>query len=190
MEKEELIPGLYRATSGGEKAAAPARIVGDVVHRALQLWKFPDQGENEFIDWAASELKSRGVIRESEIKNGYRRVKNILERFQDHELFNRMDTAEKLLHELPYSVGENNEPYQSGVIDAMFREAGRWFIIEFKTDEIRDKRRFDWVWQHEDYQQQVEKYIRAAELVLGEKPEAILCFLNYEKRIQLITDRW
>ena len=190
MEKEKLVPGLYRATSVGEKTAAPARIVGDVVHRALQLWKFPDQGENEFIDWAASELKSRGVIRESEIKNGYRRVKNILERFQGHELFNRMDTAERILHELPYSVGENNEPYQSGVIDAMFREAGQWFIIEFKTDEIRDKRRFDWVWQHEDYQQQVEKYIRAAEFVLGEKPEAILCFLNYENRVQLITDRW
>ncbi|HDD61021.1 MAG TPA: hypothetical protein ENF22_00650 [Chloroflexi bacterium] len=190
LEKEKLISGLYRATYGGEKPAAPARIIGDVVHRALQLWKFPDQGENEFIDWVAAELKSRGVIREREIKNGYRRVKNILERFQGHELFIRMDSAEKLLHEIPYSVGENNEPYQSGVIDAMFRESGRWLIIEFKTDEIRDKRRFDWVWQNEDYQQQVEKYIRAAELVLGEKPEAILCFLNYEKRIHLVDDQW
>ncbi|MCD6425803.1 MAG: UvrD-helicase domain-containing protein [Anaerolineales bacterium] len=190
MEKEKLISGLYRATSRGEKLAAPARIVGDVVHRALQLWKFPDQGENEFIDWVAAELKSQGVIREREIKNGYRRVKNILERFQGHELFIRMDSAEKLLHEIPYSVGESNEPYQSGVIDAMFRESGRWFIIEFKTDEIRDMRRFDWVWQNEDYQQQVEKYIRAAELVLGEKPEAILCFLNYEKRIHLVDDQW
>ena len=190
LEKEPPISVLYRATSDRESESAPARIVGDVVHRALQLWKFPEQGESGFIEWASAELKSRGVIRENEIKNGYRRVKNILERFQDHELFNRMDTAEKLLHELPYSVGENNEPYQSGVIDAMFRETGRWFIIEFKTDEIRDKRRFDWVWQHEDYQQQVEKYIRAAEMVLGEKPEAILCFLNYEKRIHLVDDQW
>ena len=190
LAKEKVSPGLFRATSGGEKSAAPARIVGEIVHRALQLWKFPDQGENEFIDWAAVELKSRGVLRESEIKNGYRRIKNILERFQDHELFNRMATAEKLLHEIPYSVGDKNKPYQSGVIDAMFREDGRWFIIEFKSDEIRDKRRFDWVWQNEDYQQQVKKYIRAAELVLGEKPEAILCFLNYEKRIHLVDDQW
>jgi ATP-dependent helicase/nuclease subunit A len=190
FERDDFIPGLFRATSTGERKAAPARIVGDVVHRALQLWKFPDQGENKFIDWAAAEFISRGVIKESEIKNGYRRVKNILVRFQEHSLFARMDNSGKLLHEIPYSVGGNDEPYQSGVIDALFKEDGRWFIVEFKTDEIRDKLRYDWVWQHEDYQQQVEKYISATEIVLGEKPEAILCFLNYEKRVQLITDRW
>ncbi len=190
FERDNFIPGLFRATSTGERKAAPARIVGDVVHRALQLWKFPDQDENKFIDWAAAEFKSRGVIKESEIKNGFRRVKNNLERFQAHSLFTRMDNSGNLLHEIPYSVGGNNEPYQSGVIDALFKEDGRWLIVEFKTDEIRDKLRFDWVWQHEEYQQQVEKYISATEIVLGEKPDAISCFLNYEKRVQLITDRW
>jgi len=188
--RDDYVPGLFRATSTGERKAAPARIVGDVVHRSLQLWKFPDQGENKFIDWAEAEFRSRGVVKESEIKNGYRRVKNILERFQEHSLFTRMDNSGNLLHEIPYSVGGNNEHYQSGIIDALFKEDGRWFIVEYKTDEIRDKQRFDWVWEHEDYQQQVEKYISAVELVLGEKPEAILCFLNYENRVQLITDRW
>jgi len=190
IESGEFVPGLFRATSVSERANAPARIVGDVVHRALQLWKFPDQGEDDFINWTAAEFKSRGVIRDNEIKNGYRRAKRILERFQEHELFIRMNSSEKLLHEVPYNVGGENEKYQSGIIDALFMENGDWFIVEFKTDEIRDKLRFDWVWKHEDYHQQVERYIRASELIMGEKPGAILCFLNYEKRVQLITDRW
>ena len=190
LEKDVIPLELFRATTTTDRSAAPARIVGDVVHRSLQLWKFPSTGEADFIDWASAEFKSRGVIRESEIKNGYRRVKSILERFEDHELFERMGKADQLLHELPYSFGGVDEPSQAGIIDAIFKENGHWFIVEFKTDEIRDKQRFDWVWQHEDYQQQVGKYILAAELALGEKPGAILCFLNYEKQVQLITDRW
>ncbi len=190
FDKDIIIPRLFRATITTEKSAAPARIVGDVVHRSLQLWKFPTMGEAEFIDWATAEFKSKGVIRDNEIKNGYRRVKGILERFVSHDLFERMTKAEKLLHELPYSVAGVNEPPQAGIIDAIFKEDGHWFIVEFKTDEIRDKQRFDWVWHNEDYQQQVGKYIRAVEMVLGDKPGAILCFLNYEKQIQLITDRW
>ncbi len=188
--EEVKIPGILRATTIAKKPAAPARIVGDVVHRALQLWKFPDQGESEFIDWAGAELKGRGVIRESEVKNGYRRVKDILERFQAHELFGRMTRAEILLHEVPYSIGEKGKPGRSGVIDALFKDEGRWYIVEFKTDEIRDKKRFDWVWQHEDYKQQVGRYINAVNVILGEEPEAVLCFLNYEKRIYLVTDQW
>jgi len=190
FDNDDYVPGLIRATSASDRTAVPARIVGDVVHRALQLWKFPDQGEDDFIDWAAAEYKSRNVVNDGLIKNGYRRARNILERFQDHDLFIRMNTAEKLLHEIPYSFGGVNEPFQSGIIDALFKENGRWFIVEFKTDEIRDKIRFDWIWKHKDYQQQVERYIQATEVALGEKPSAILCFLNYEKRIQLITDRW
>jgi ATP-dependent helicase/nuclease subunit A len=190
LENEDIVSGLFRATSTSERSAVPARIVGDVVHQALQLWKFPDRGENEFIDWAVAELKNLGIIRDSEIKNGYRRIKNILERFQDHELFRRMTSAEILIHELPYTIGGKKTASQSGIIDAIFKEDGCWFLVEFKTDEIRDKQRFDWVWQHEDYQQQVERYIQAVKSLLGEKPEPILCFLNYEKRVQLITDRW
>ena len=116
-------------------------------------------------------------------------MKNILD-FQEHDLFSRMNTSDKLLHEIPYSIGGVDKLYQTGIIDALFRENERWFIVEFKTDEIRDKLRFDWVWQHEDYQQQVERYLNAVEMTLNERPQAILCFLNYEKRVHLLTDRW
>lgn len=122
---------IYRSTTITNKATAPARIVGDVVHRALQLWKFPDQGETGFIDWAVAEMKIRGVIRESEVKNGYRRVKDIIDRFQDHELFERMINAETLLHEVPYSINSKSSTAQSGAIDALFKEDDRWYIVEF-----------------------------------------------------------
>lgn len=189
QDESDVVPVLFRVTSVNDRPSAPARIVGDIVHRALQLWKFPDHGESEFVDWVTVELIKRGVLKESEIKDGYRRAKKLLERFQSHELFNRMNESDRLMHEVPYSVRGDKEKYQSGIIDAMFWENGRWIIVEFKTDEIRDKKRFDWVWEHEDYQQQVAKYVSAVKTILDDTPQAILCFLNYEKRVHLVKDR-
>ena len=86
-------------------------------------------------------------------------------------------------------MGDQNSVFK-GSIDALFRERNHWVLVEFKTDEIRDQKGFDWIWEHEDYQDQVANYLRAAKKILGEQPEPVLCFLNYEKRVHLVTDRW
>ncbi len=181
---------INRIVSPSDRKKAPAWVVGQVVHRALELWKFPSQGEADFVQWADSELIKQGLFTENEIQDGYRRAAAILERFCDHDLFQRMSDAESLKHEITYSVLGKDQKTQSGIIDAMFREGENWYLVEFKTDEIRDKKRFQWVWDEEDYQDQVEGYLVAAEIILGIRPEPILCFLNYEKRIHLVTDQW
>jgi ATP-dependent exoDNAse (exonuclease V) beta subunit len=195
--EEEVLPifdldkhQIKRVVLSSDRAHAPAWMVGQVVHRALELWKFPYQGEVEFLEWATAEFKKLGLAAENEIKNGFRRTTEILERFCDHDLFHRMSEAEILKHEIPYSIIGQDEVLQTGSIDAIFKEGDRWILVEFKTDEIRDQKRFDWVWKREDYQEQVTKYLQASEQILGERPEPILCFLNYEKRVHMVVDRW
>lgn len=195
--EEEIFPvfdinkyKIKRVVSSTDRKKAPAWMVGQVVHRALELWKFPYQGEVEFLEWATTEFKKLGLVAENEIKNGLRRTTEILERFCDHDLFHRMSEAEILKHEIPYSIIGQDEVLQTGSIDAIFKEGDRWNLVEFKTDEIRDQKRFDWVWKREDYQEQVAKYLQASEQILGERPEPILCFLNYEKRVHMVVDRW
>jgi len=181
---------IRRVVPASDRKKARAWMVGQVVHRALELWKFPYQGELEYLEWATAEFKKLGLATENEIKNGFRRTTEILERFCDHDLFHRMNEAEVLKHEIIYSIIGQNEVFQTGSIDALFKEGDQWILVEFKTDEIRDQKGFDWVWAQEDYQEQVAKYLQASEQILGERPEPILCFLNYEKRIHLVTDRW
>ena len=181
---------IYRVTSDSKRAHVPARVVGEIVHKALERWIFPSNGEADFINWAETEFRELGLVTEKEIQNGYNRARKILERFQDSDLFQRMDNAELLKHEVPFSVmGDQNSVFK-GSIDALFRERNHWVLVEFKTDEIRDQKGFDWIWEHEDYQDQVANYLRAAKKILGEQPKPVLCFLNYEKRIHLVTDCW
>ena len=179
---------IKRIVPPAGRRKAPAWMVGQVVHRALELWKFPSGGEMEFLEWVEAELKKLGLVTEKEIQDGYRRITAILERFCDHDLFQRMTEAEILKHEIPYSILGREQSFQSGIIDAMFKEGESWFLVEFKTDEIRDKKRFEWIWDQEDYQEQVEGYLDAAEKILSTRPEPILCFLNYNERIYLVKD--
>ena len=185
----EMIPKpIYPAAKNGTKSRAPSRVVGDVVHQALRRWKFPADGEADFIDWAEVEFRSAGIYDSQAIRSGYRRVRQILERFSATELFARMETAEILLHEVPYSLPGEKDSYQTGSIDALFREEGGWILVEFKTDEIRPGREIDW--GSVDYLQQVGDYLNAAERLLKQRPDPILCFLDYGGRVKLVTDRW
>jgi ATP-dependent helicase/nuclease subunit A len=101
-----------------------------------------------------------------------------------------MINAERLLHEIPFSFPRENNSPLIGVMDALFVEGEKWVLVEFKTDRIQNEHGLKKIWQKEDYQEQVAGYLDAAEKLLGTRPEPILCFLNYEKRIHLVTDRW
>jgi ATP-dependent helicase/nuclease subunit A len=179
---------IFPAAKTGSSSRAPSRIIGDVVHHALERWKFPSDGEAEFIKWAEVEFKTAGIYDSQAIKSGYRRVRQILERFSATDLFMRMEQAEIILHEVPYSLPGAKSSFEAGSIDALFREEGEWFLVEFKTDEIRPGDEIDW--SSVDYLQQVENYINAAGSLLEQKLYPILCFLDYGGQIKLVTDRW
>jgi len=191
LDKEkEKDQEIRRVVSTAERPTVPAWMVGKVVHRALEMWKFPDDGETAFISWADAELRSLGISGEREIKDGGRRVIKNLERFQASDLYQRMTGADRLLHEIPFSMPREGESPLIGVIDALFLEDGKWVLVEFKTDRISNREAFIRLWKEKDYQTQVEGYLKATETLLGRRPEPVLCFLNYEKRVHLVTDRW
>jgi len=75
-------------------------------------------------------------------------------------------------------------------MDAMFAEGEKWVLVEFKTDRIQNEHGLRKILEEKDYLEQVAGYLVAGEKLLETRPEPILCFLNYEKRIHLVTDRW
>lgn len=179
---------LYPTAKLVRESAVPGRVVGDIVHHALARWQFPEKGEKDFLDWVEGEFKSAGFYQPQIIQAGYQRVREILERFTATELYQRMNAAEVLHPELPFYLIDHSGAVRSGAMDALFQEDGRWVLVEFKTDHIRPGEEIDW--STVDYLQQVQDYLDAAEKLIDQRPEPVLCFLDYGGRVRIFTDRW
>jgi ATP-dependent helicase/nuclease subunit A len=184
-EEQERIPPqrVWRVAPAVRRPRAPAWVVGSIVHEALAAWRFPGDG---FDRWAAARARTCGVADPQVLANAIDQSRRLLVRFQAHPLFEEMDQADRRLHEVPYSLAETGS-VESGVIDALYLRNGLWTIVEFKTDEVKDERRFRELLEEEDYVEQVQQYIEAVKYLLGEDPRPILCMLNYGGAVRTHT---
>jgi ATP-dependent exoDNAse (exonuclease V) beta subunit len=176
-----------------ESAWAPAWVVGQIVHGALEGWLFPDPGppgESRFYRWAEAEARGCGITDQDEVRNALQRAEEILTRFTGTALYARMQAADARLHEVPYSWIDDQGRLEHGVIDALFREGEAWTLVEFKTDRIRGPDRLEETLAAQDYVPQVARYLAAVEGLLGVRARPVLCLLNYGGTVRLVEDRW
>ena len=109
---------------------------------------------------------------------GSRRAARLVRRFREHPLRAEVEAAAERYHELPYDLAVEGHP-PHGVIDLLYRDgAGRWAIVDFKTDHLRGP---DELAQAEaKARPQVERYRAAVARLLGAAPLVKLCFLDYD----------
>ena len=161
----------------------PARVVGKLTHTALAHWRFPDRPDFEvFLFPYALEA---GLTDHGEITAAMTEARRLLARFQQHPLYAEMSSAERH-HELPYSV-ELAEGMHSGIIDLLYRSNDRWTVVEFKTDRLAQT---DDLASHiagQKYDRQVERYVEAVHCLLGERPRALLVFLNVGRQVRVVA---
>ncbi len=183
-------PRVWRVVPERRQVWAPAWVVGEVVHQALAAWTFPGSDGGVFTRQSVAVMHHLGLTDEARVADGVRRAARMLDRFQVTELYAQMDVAEGRLSEVPYSVVDAEGQPDSGVIDGLWWADGRWHLVEFKTDRLRDAAELDVLLHESDYIDQVARYIAAAERLLGQRPEPVLCCLNVAGRVRLVTDRW
>ena len=187
---------VWRVVPQAERAYAPAWVVGQLVHQALIDWRFPDPADlhlhpgdiSEFYTWAAAGARAYGLTDAATHLNAARRVARMLAVFQASELYAEMAEAEICLHEVPYSLVSPEGHLEHGIIDALYRRADEWVLVEFKSDRIRDEAELQRVLRERDYREQLLRYLEATERLLGERPKPVLCFLAYANRVRLVTD--
>ncbi len=167
---------VWRVVGTGSRQRAPAWVVGSMVHEALARWRFADEG---FEPWAAARCRHYGLADAAQIAHAVQETARLLERFQAHPLYADMCSADRRLHEAPYSLVAENGQVESGIVDALYQRGGRWTVVEFKTDEVRDEARLQALLAEADYLAQAERYAAAVEQLLGSRPAVILCFLDY-----------
>ena len=168
---------------GGEQPTrAPGLVIGTLVHEALAAWRFPGPG---FKQWVKARAQSQGLTGDEQIADAINRVSMLLKRFEGHELYKTMESAERRLSEVPFDrVNAGGQPVH-GIIDALFLKDGIWTIVEYKTDELKDEDDFNRVLYGEGYVNQVLRYASAIQALTGRKPQTVLCLLDYRGEIRL-----
>ncbi|MFO7942750.1 MAG: UvrD-helicase domain-containing protein [Anaerolineales bacterium] len=181
---------VWRVVPDQAYKRAPSWLVGNLVHWALAAWFFPDHQGKDFGSWAREKAYNSGLIEESIVDIAVQNTREILERFQESVLYRKMNGAEKRVHEIPFSVPGKGGDFEQGVIDALYQEGETWVLVEYKTDKVIDRHHLDELLQQGDYINQVGRYIKAVEVMFNQRPQPVLCFLNYKGSVYLVQDAW
>ncbi|OQA93481.1 MAG: ATP-dependent helicase/nuclease subunit A [Chloroflexi bacterium ADurb.Bin222] len=181
-------PRTWRVVPVRDRAVAPAWVVGQVVHRALERWCFPEElHAGPFYRWAEAEARSCGIMDEAELANAIQRAARMLTRFRATPLYERMSGALRRFHEVPYSL-LTASGLEQGVIDALFETSAGWTLVEFKTDAFGRSATLQQLLAQTDYLAQVGRYVQAAEQLLGVRPQPVLCLLNVGGAVQIVEN--
>jgi ATP-dependent helicase/nuclease subunit A len=169
----------WRAT--GEEAHTPPGVIGQMVHKAIQLWLFPE--DDRLIPMLESAVLNAGLATLSQRAEAVRRTVQLLQRFRNHPLWEEINSAQSRNHEIPYSR-MNGERAETGYIDLLFCTPAGWQIVDFKTDIIRNQATR--VKLIEQYKFQMLRYEKAVNSLLGHVPTVCLCFLDDHGVVNLV----
>jgi ATP-dependent exoDNAse (exonuclease V) beta subunit len=175
---------VWRVVPAVEKPRAPAWLVGSLVHEALASWRFPGGPDPEFRRWGEARARGHGLTDRGQLGDAEHRTRQLLLRFRSHALHDEMAGADVRLHEVPYSCAVDGR-VESGIIDALYRRDGSWTLVEFKTDRVKDRAELERLLAEAGYAAQAERYVAAAERLLGQMPRCVLCMLNYGGTVYL-----
>jgi len=178
-EEESELPHPWRATGS---QSVPAGVIGQMVHKAIQLWLFPD--DPRLIPLLEAAALQAGLADEAQRVDAIRRARELLERFRLHPLWDEIDTATERYHELPY-IRMREDHSETGYIDLLYRNGTTWKIIDFKTDIIRDQTTQEKL--VEQYKLQIHRYGEAIASLTGQMAESYLCFLDDHGAISTLS---
>jgi hypothetical protein len=168
---------VWRVVPPERQRRAPRWVIGEVVHRALAEWRFPDE---TFDAWAHTVAREQGLVDRRQVEHAARMARAILERFRRHPLYGEIDAAAERHHEVPYSLvrADGDGEVENGAMDVLYRRDDGWTVVEFKTDRLRKNDDLGDLLRREDYLAQMGRYTAAVEALLGERPRLLLCMLD------------
>ena len=160
----------------------PARVVGEMVHKALQHWRFPDDAL--LGPMLRTQAQMGGLYDESLIRQAIHEAEVLLKRFRQHPLYVEMNTALERQHEVPFLGASSQGDVEWGFMDCLYRTQAGWMLVDFKTDELRNLQAL--AAAQEIYRPQMLRYRQAVEEWMGIVPRTLMCFLNVERTVKVV----
>lgn len=160
----------------------PARVVGEMVHKALQRWRFPE--DPLFEQLLQTQAQMSGLLEERILHQAIHEAEALLKRFQQHPLYTEMNMALERQHEVPFLSASSQGNVEWGFIDCLYRTQSGWTLVDFKTDELRNRQAL--AAALEMYRPQMLRYRQAVDEWIGTSPKTVMCFLNIERKIEVV----
>jgi len=175
---DETPPRVWRVVPRQAQRWAPGWVVGKLVHDAIAAWRFPT--DLHFAAWCRAQAGGYGLLDAARLDDAVRRTRRLLDNLRRHPLYAEIEAADVRRHELPYVLGaaDNDSAPAFGQIDLLFCRDGRWTLVDFKSDRLRDARARQQLLAESDYPAQVERYLAAVTALLGVRPRGLLCLLD------------
>jgi ATP-dependent exoDNAse (exonuclease V) beta subunit len=166
-------PPPARPVSRDDRAWASVqnRIVGTVVHRALQIGLEPDADLHDILRAYAWDESVTDVVH---IELVVEMAQALLTRFKSFGEPESLRNADRILREIPFlhRVGRR---VIHGVIDVLYEVAGAWYVLDYKTAPISAQQ----VQQHaKRYRIQLGAYATAVESRTGQAPTVQISYLH------------
>ena len=162
----------------------PAGVIGLMVHKAIELWCFPD--DLRLIPLLESAALNAGLAGEEQRVEAMHRAHELLERLKLDPFWEKLNSAEERYHEIPYSR-ISSDWAESGYIDLLYQIGSDWHIVDFKTDSIRsDQEREELTG---NYNRQLQRYQSAVKSLIGQAAQAQLCFFDDNGRVKVVETK-
>lgn len=166
------------------KAAAT---VEKLVHKGLELWRFPDEKQDDPVLTEAFRkiLFQADSLNSEEQRSVHEKAVMLLSRFKDSDTFHLIESTSERWHEIPFSFPAGVITV-NGMIDMLLKdESGNYTVIDFKTDELKSMN--DLINAENEHKKQLEKYRKALNVTLGADPVCKICFLDCCGKVELVT---
>ncbi|MFP3853711.1 MAG: UvrD-helicase domain-containing protein [Anaerolineales bacterium] len=172
---------LARGWRASGRRRPPAAVVGVLVHRAIERWRFPpDEALDELLRVSAI---GEGLVDEAPRRAALSIAKELLSRFQSHSLHGEVAASVQRYHEVPYTYSRGLGAPDSGTIDLLYRGDNGWHLLDFKTDELHGPEDLEEAMKRHD--RQIRRYWHAAQRLLKEPVEARVVFLDYDGEVRV-----
>jgi ATP-dependent helicase/nuclease subunit A len=176
-----------------------SRQIGEVVHEALQYWRFPENTPN--LDQVLrSYAWQQNITDPDDVTQVVKRAHSILSNFQTSNLYHRIQSVRnnpdlRVYSEMPF-VYKTQKRIIHGVIDLLFQdEDGAWWIVDYKTSVLRlDGKKLSTVAENHArrYHLQMGAYAAAASQELGAHviPRVIVHYIQYNETVEIDAAVW
>ncbi|MEZ4671648.1 MAG: UvrD-helicase domain-containing protein [Anaerolineae bacterium] len=193
-------PGHIEQVSMRQPITVSQRIIGDIVHKVLGWWRFPD-GKQEYDRILDSYAWQLGVVDERQRKYAVQEAHKLIEMMLKSEVYDWLVNTDVFYRELPF-VYRTEKRVIHGVLDVLFQDKddlNRWVVVDYKTSHVkgyRDETDRQLVEAHAHrYYLQVGVYAAAVQQQLkmpfGDLvPDVYIYYIRYGQHVKIATDAW
>lgn len=166
----------------GEGVSVPGDILGNIVHKAIQRWLFPDDPNlNSLLEM---EIFMYGIVHQGQRLNVINRATELLDRLRRHVIWEEINHSQHRYSELPYIYAKQGG-IENRIIDLLYQNSQGWQLIDFKTDHIEDHAYLDELIKI--YTPQVGRYKDIVREKLGKPVFAKICFLDNQGKVDFVA---